>query len=387
MSEYMPVKNKSKQIVRYLINGLAATALHFFVLYVCIEIFNFDSAGFSNLIASIVGITFTFLGNRYFVFYGSNQSFSEQAIKFAGLYTLIALLNGSILFLWTDIFGYKYKIGFLICLILQVTLGYFSAKKYVFYKNIKSVNNDIPKNYANSNYSFSYSGNELENFSLAVNWKAYWSNECKPFLGDEVLELGAGIGATIMALNHKRYRKWVAVEPDKSMCSVLKRANANKEFGAGFKVINGTSASLNAENTFDTILYVDVLEHIEDDFNELEHIQNYLVEGGHIIILAPAHNFLYTAFDKKIGHYRRYNKKMLRSLVPVNMVIKQMRYLDSIGLLASLANRLFLKTDTPTRKQIQLWDNFMVRTSRLVDIMIRYNAGKSILCVLEKKQR
>jgi SAM-dependent methyltransferase len=187
-----------------------------------------------------------------------------------------------------------------------------------------------------------------------------------------------------MALNHKLYHKWVAVEPDKSMCLVLKAANANREFGAGFKVINGTSASLCAENTFDTILYVDVLEHIEDDLNELEHIQNYLVEGGHIIIVAPAHNFLYTAFDKKIGHYRRYNKKMLRSLVPNNMVIKQMRYLDSIGLLASLANRLFLKTDTPTRKQIQLWDKFMVRASRLVDIIIRYNAGKSILCVLEK---
>ncbi len=379
------MKNKSKEIVRYLINGVAATVLHFCVLYICIEIVNFGSAGFSNLIASILGITCTFLGNRYFVFHRYDQSFFDQAIKFAGLYISIALLNGSILLLWTDILGHEYKIGFLIVLGLQAIIGYFSAKKYVFCKNIQSVTNNIPEYKVVSASSFSYSGNELGNFSSAINWKAYWSNECIPFLGDEVLELGAGIGATIMALNHKQYRKWVAVEPDKAMCSVLEKINANGEFGSGFKVINGTSATLSADNTFDTILYIDVLEHIEDDFDELEHIQNYLVEGGHIIIVAPAHNFLYTAFDKKIGHYRRYNKPMLRSLLPVNMMIKQIRYLDSVGLLASLANKLFLKTDDPTYKQIQVWDRFIVRMSRWIDVMIRHIAGKSIVCVLEKK--
>jgi len=248
-----------------------------------------------------------------------------------------------------------------------------------------SVTNNIKESDGKRALPFSYSGKELEILSAATHWKAYWSNEILPFIGDEVLEIGAGIGATVTALNHKRYRKWIALEPDKMMCSALEIINIDMAFGPGFKVINGTSAALRNYDLFDTILYIDVLEHIEDDYNELDHVQHHLVEGGHIIIVAPAHNLLYTPFDKKIGHYRRYNKRMLRTLVPGTMAIKKIYYLDSVGLLASLANKLFLNTDSPSYKQIQVWDKFMVRASRLMDVLVGYLVGKSIVCILEKK--
>jgi len=126
------MKSQSNELVRYLLNGIVATAVHYMVLYTCMEIITLRSAGFSNLFASIVGIAYTFFGNRYFVFRCYGQPIFEQAIKFSGLYLSIALLNGAVLFLWTDQLGYNYKIGFLISLGLQVILGYLFSKKYVF---------------------------------------------------------------------------------------------------------------------------------------------------------------------------------------------------------------------------------------------------------------
>lgn len=234
--------------------------------------------------------------------------------------------------------------------------------------------------------AFSYSGNELENFSAAVHWKAYWASEIAPFLGNEVLELGAGLGATARALNHRPYRKWVGLEPDPGMCHQVKQRLGQGDLPAGYDIRHGTSSDLGADERFDTILYIDVLEHIEHDREELQRVAHHLVDGGHIVIVAPAHNFLYTEFDRKIGHHRRYNKALLRAAVPASLRITKMHYLDSVGMLASLANRLILKSDSPSAGQIRLWDSVMVRASRwVVDVLTLHQLGKSIVCILEKE--
>lgn len=232
--------------------------------------------------------------------------------------------------------------------------------------------------------SFSYTGNELENFAIAVNWKAYWSSQIEPYLGQDILELGAGIGATAKALNHRSYRSWLGLEPDNTMCEVIESQLHQGNLPATYQIRHGTSTSLNANERFDTVLYIDVLEHIEQDREELERVSHHLVDGGHIVIVAPAHNFLFTDFDKKIGHHRRYDKSLLRAIVPAGAHIREMRYLDSVGMLASLANRLILKSDTPNRAQIKLWDSVMVRASRWIDPLTFHQIGKSIVCVLQK---
>ena len=132
------MKIQTKELVRYVMNGLVATAVHYAVLIICIEYLYLGSAGLSNLLASTLGIACSFLGNRYFVFCRYDQAILEQAIKFVGLYVSIALLNGAILYLWTDQLGNNYKIGFLLSLILQAILSYFFSKKYVFHlKDLK----------------------------------------------------------------------------------------------------------------------------------------------------------------------------------------------------------------------------------------------------------
>lgn len=163
---------------------------------------------------------------------------------------------------------------------------------------------------------FSYTGNELESFAIAVNWKTYWSSQIEPYLGQDILELGAGIGATAKALKHRSHRSWLGLEPDPALCAVIESQISQGELPSTYRVRHGTSSSLSASERFDTALYIDVLEHIEQDREELERVNRHLVDGGHIVIVAPAHNFLFTDFDKKIGHHRRYDKSLLRAIVP-----------------------------------------------------------------------
>jgi SAM-dependent methyltransferase len=135
------------------------------------------------------------------------------------------------------------------------------------------------------------------------------------------------------------------------------------------------------EASFDTILYVDVLEHIEDDRGELERAAARLRPGGRLVVLAPAHQWLFSPFDSAIGHFRRYTKRSLRELAPPGLELTRLRYLDSVGLLASGANRFLLKSSSPNLGQIRFWDRVLVRASRMVDPLLAYSVGKSVLSV------
>jgi len=121
-----------QEMARYGINGLAATALHYGVLMFNLETIEIPSAGLSNLIAAVFGISASFLGSRYFVFGNTNEPILKQAIKFSGLYGAIALLHGLVLLLWTDWYGLDYRLGFLIATAIQVSLSYLGNKFLVF---------------------------------------------------------------------------------------------------------------------------------------------------------------------------------------------------------------------------------------------------------------
>jgi 2-polyprenyl-3-methyl-5-hydroxy-6-metoxy-1,4-benzoquinol methylase len=144
---------------------------------------------------------------------------------------------------------------------------------------------------------------------------------------------------------------------------------------------NGVLADLPDEPGFDAILYLDVLEHIADDRRELAGAARRLVPGGHVVVLAPAHGALYSEFDAQVGHHRRYDKGSLRALGPAGVTLVALRYLDSVGLLASLANRLLLRQALPTARQIAFWDCVMIPASRVLDRVALGALGKSVLAV------
>ena len=231
---------------------------------------------------------------------------------------------------------------------------------------------------------FEYIGDELELFRHARNWKKYYGDLIRPFFGADVLEVGAGIGATTESLCSGDVRRWVCLEPDEKMSAVIAERIAGGELAACCEAVSLTVSGLSPDDKFDSILYIDVLEHIEDDVSEIEAAARHLRAGGHLIVMSPAHQFLYTPFDKAIGHFRRDTKRTLSSLAPTSLQPVRLDYLDSIGAFASIGNKLLLRQSMPTLKQILLWDRRLVPISTYIDPILGFHAGKSILGIWKK---
>ena len=227
--------------------------------------------------------------------------------------------------------------------------------------------------------SFAYIGSELELFAQAKNWKSYYKSIISPFFGEQVLEVGAGMGATTEALCSGNSKRWVCLEPDDSFVKVMDQAIQNGSLPTICSTRLGTIQSLGKYELFDTILYVDVLEHIKDDGIELENAAEHLLPNGSLIVLSPAHQWLFTPFDQAIGHYRRYSKKTLSALTPKNCVLEKIIDLDSAGILLSTANRILLRQSMPTRSQILFWDQRIVPISKQLDTIFNFSFGKSIV--------
>jgi len=229
-----------------------------------------------------------------------------------------------------------------------------------------------------------YSGADLEVFRHAKNWKGYLKKQIAPYFGTRVLEVGAGIGGTTTELFADGTDLWVCLEPDAALAKRLEDRQSDGSLPAACEVRQGRLGEIALDMEFDTVLYIDVLEHIEDDRREVSLAANQLSAGGHLIVMSPAHQWLFSALDTEVGHFRRYNHLTLTDLSPEGSMQVQLRYLDSVGMLASLANRLVLKSSLPTLRQILFWDRFMVPFSRILDPLLSYRAGKSILAVWQK---
>lgn len=227
---------------------------------------------------------------------------------------------------------------------------------------------------------FTYVGSELDLFAAVHNWKSYWSSQVRPFIHGDVLEVGAGLGANTPYLNRGGFPNWLCLEPDPLLLEQLS-ANLRQANAAGAcEAVCGTLQNLQARQ-FDTIIYIDVLEHIDNDRGELENAARLLKPGGRVIVLAPAHQRLFTPFDAAIGHFRRYDRPMLRNISPATLRLEKMWYLDSAGLLLSSANRFFLRQSMPTKAQLHVWDTCVIPVSRVLDRCFFGALGKSIIAI------
>ena len=227
----------------------------------------------------------------------------------------------------------------------------------------------------------SYVGNELELFQHATRWKSYYARTVRRYLVGDVLEVGAGFGGTSRFLCDGRQRSWTCLEPDPALLRQLHDRFAAHPLPCPVRGVCGTVDALAADERFDAILYIDVLEHIEDDASELARSARRLRLGGHIIVLAPAHQSLYSEFDKALGHFRRYSKASLLAAAPAALRSVEAFYLDTAGMAASLANRLLLRASMPTSGQIMFWDRVLVPVSRVVDPVLARSVGKSVVAI------
>ena len=226
-----------------------------------------------------------------------------------------------------------------------------------------------------------YLNEVLEFFDISDNYRSYQIELFGNYVGKEILEVGAGRGKIIEILAQNSEKQFTLLELDKNFFNILN----NKFNSKNIKVLEERTQNIK-EKKFDTIFYLDVIEHIEDDRFELDTAYNLLKKKGHLIIIVPAFQILFSKFDQKVGHFRRYRKEFFKRYSDEkNLKIKKLVYFDFLGFFIILFSKLFNLTNSKkTILGIKIW-NFLIPLSRLIDKITFHSIGKSIVCIYEKK--
>jgi Methyltransferase small domain. len=223
-----------------------------------------------------------------------------------------------------------------------------------------------------------YPGEELDNFDKATVWRKYIYFEIKKFISGKVLEVGAGIGS--FTNNYMNMIEDITLsEVDKDNFEIIKNKFKNHK-------IDITRKTTNEINTkFDTIMYLNVLEHIEKDKEEIKTAISRLNSKGHLIILVPAHNRLYSKFDEAVGHFKRYEINFFKNLSLENCKIKKVIYLDAMGYFLYYLNKIFFSEETyPSKLKIFIWDKIFTPLTFILDKLLLNKFGKNILYIVKK---
>ena len=223
-----------------------------------------------------------------------------------------------------------------------------------------------------------YDGFELEHFDSAKNFRNYQIDLLKPYLKESFLEVGAGSGG-LANLYKKNIKKFTLIEPDKKLFKLLKKKFRSKNKN----IIIKNKQIKNIKNKFDVIIYFDVLEHIKKDLNEVKNAKKKLKKGGYLIFNVPAFQTFYNDFDKRVGHFKRYNKRDFYKISKITKLkVDKIFYYDSIGFLFLILSKLFSINHTEIKNKIILW-NLLIPISKMIDLITFNSFGKSLLCVFK----
>jgi len=162
------------------------------------------------------------------------------------------------------------------------------------------------------------------------NYSAMQVERIRPFLGQNILEIGAGGGRfTSALLGSGTFATYVATEPSSTLIAQFKARCPGVEIHQS--LIEDLPKTFTGR--FDTIIASHVLEHIEDDLMFLRRLRRFVKPGGRIIFMIPALNWLMSDLDRNIGHYRRYDKTMIRRLCrAADVPIESLRYENFLGI-------------------------------------------------------
>ncbi len=224
-----------------------------------------------------------------------------------------------------------------------------------------------------------YPGKELENFDLATIWRKYIYFLIKKYIKGSILEVGAGIGSFTENYSHLKNSGITLTEVDDGNYSTIKDRFKLKNY------IFFQSVTRELKNKFNTIMYLNVLEHIKDDTKEIKDALDKLEINGYLIILVPAHNKLYSKFDKAVGHFKRYEIEYFQNLNFNNAKVEKIFFLDCMGYFLYYINGIFFKDDVyPSKLKILIWDKIFTPITFFLDKILNYKFGKNLLCIVKK---
>jgi SAM-dependent methyltransferase len=224
---------------------------------------------------------------------------------------------------------------------------------------------------------------DLEIMAQANNYRNWMYRRIAPFIGQRILEVGAGIGNFTELLLDRE----LVVATDKYQLCV---DYLHRRLGDNLKVVPALLDLAEPDEAlarygFDTVICMNVLEHIEDDLRALAYMRSVLAPGGRVILLVPAFQFLYGTVDRAIEHYRRYTRKdLLPKLRAGGFEVERAFYMNVIGMAGWFWNNRVRKIKEENAAQIGLFDRFIAPWAERVERAVPPPFGLSLIAIGRK---
>lgn len=234
-----------------------------------------------------------------------------------------------------------------------------------------------------------YAGKDLEAMSFAVNYHRWILSIFEPYLGKRIVEVGAGTGSFSELLLERRLESLSLVEPSTAMHQQLCRRLEGLRPPVMVKTYNdvfeNVAEEIRSTAQPDSIIYVNVLEHIADDANELRIINQTLDVVGRLFIFVPALSWLHGSMDRQLGHFRRYTRSEIeKKCVAAGFRVIVSRYFDVMGVLPWWVKYKLLQSNEMEPGAVRFYDQRIVPVARMLESSVTAPIGKNVLLIAEK---
>jgi SAM-dependent methyltransferase len=218
----------------------------------------------------------------------------------------------------------------------------------------------------------------LEALESAVNYNRWVADLTLPYLGDDPIEIGSGIGVSASLWLDAGVPRLTVTDVDDE---TLRELHARFAGDARVAVRRLDLASAEA-GEHSALVALNVLEHIEDDVAALRNAARLLRPGGRIVLFVPAFPFAMGKFDREIGHYRRYTKASARAAFErAGLSPEVVRYVNAPGLLAWFVGMRLLGLRPSEGPVLRMWDGGVIPVVRALESRVRMPFGQSVLAV------
>ncbi len=219
----------------------------------------------------------------------------------------------------------------------------------------------------------------LESLDDAVNYRDWIVELARDHLVAPVLEVGAGHGTFTEVLID--VGAVTSVEPDGASSAVLRERYADDP---RVHVVTGTLDDVNDESggPFGSAVMINVLEHIDDDRDALETLRRLVVPGGCVVIWVPAFMLLYSPFDRRLGHHRRYRRSEVEAVArEAGLDVVDSRYVNLPGWFSWFLLVRLLRREPTSPHLIAIFDRTIVPVVRWIENRLRMPFGQSVLLI------
>ena len=219
----------------------------------------------------------------------------------------------------------------------------------------------------------------------AVNYRRWQLDIVRPFIKGTLLEVGGGIGNFTRDLAGIA-QKVISIEPNEYCFAQLTEKTKGLRDVLVFRdTVDSLEQKMPVTEHIDSVVLMNVLEHIEHDEAVLAKLKQRLKPGGTITVLVPAGQWAFGSTDQRLGHYRRYDKPYARQLIDsLGMKLEKLRYYNFIGIWAWWWNARFAKRQNQSDAQIKIFDGLIVPVLSRIESVIPPPLGQSLLFVARR---